>query len=345
MAKKKPLPIKIFLAVLIPIILIFAVFFALTKEKPNKIGNRSHNILSGGLVAQQGHWIYYVGDDGIYKTRTKGGGSEKIVDGDYYRGLNVIGDYIYCQEGGEKIYKIGIKDKSITNLLENKISTLEDESGLMLYNTIEAVTDKEIYFTLFAYESQSLYRMDLKDGRINKIMDGYYPVVHVDEKYIYCYRVEKDLYIIDDLENNFPIEYSIYRLNRDGSDAKVLFSDSTKGITKVSTDNNYLYLLEGESQLYQYNLLNGEKKLVFENEQIVDIAVEDGWIYYVIKDGLQINRMKIGGNKTEKITEEKAPYGFYLFDHHIVYQINDKNDFVIVKLNGSEKVTTKNSEQ
>lgn len=335
--KKEHLSIKIYLALLIPVIVLFVVLYATTREKDNMVGNSFHNVGLGGSIAQQGDWIYYSNERGIYKVRKQGGQPEKIVDGYYYSKLNVIGDYIYCNMGNGSIYKIGIEDKSSTCLYDIENPKLEDLTRESTYFiNINVATDKEIYFSVLTLEGGGIYRMDLEGGNIKKILDEYSPIVHVDKKYIYSISV------VAESENNESKEFKINRLKRDGSDLEVIYEEKN-GLTNVFMDNGYLYLLQDESKLYQYNFDNGEKKEVFHKESIVDLDVKDGWIYYSTMEEPQINKMKVGTNKVEKVTEDIAPYGFYLFDGYIAYPINDSRDLSIVKTNGKNNVTIKSS--
>lgn len=333
--KKKALSIKIYLAFLIPVILVSAVIILITKEKVNTIGNRFNNRTIGGSIAQQGKWIYCnVANDGIYRISIKDGKAEKVIDGVYYGNLNVVGDYIYCHGVMDNIYKIGIKDKSVTAILNKEKLKLEDEDGIVNYIYMEVVTDKEIYFTAFTGDSKGLYRMELEGGAITKLMDGYCPIFYVDKKYIYTLSVSEDSGIID------YKEYKINRLKRDGSDIKILYDEKVAHLNRVFKDEDYLYLLEGNSKLYQYNFKNKETKVVFENDEIVNLDVKDGWIYYTMDDS-EIHRRKIGTNKTEKLSGGNAGNYFYLFDDYIVYTINDKGNLVIAKTDGSDKVQLK----
>lgn len=339
--KKSPLSIKIYLALLIPIIAAFVVIYYTNQEKKNAIGNNFHNSILGGKVAQQGDWIYYSNNGAIYKARAQGGTPEKIVNEPYYRNLSVVGDYIYCNGYDGNIYRIGINDKSVTSLLDiNDMKKLilgdKDIGGIIC--VINAVTDKEIYFSTFTYLTDNLYRMDLQGKNIKKIAGGSYRVLHVDEKYMYCINYSEWV----EGSNNTKIK--IIRYTRDGYNPEVLHEDTVNSLTSVCIDEDFLYFVSEGSKLYQYNLKSKEKKMVLDKVPELDVTVEDGWIYYV-KDN-SIYRMEIGKNQAEKISQDTVDSvygGFYIFDKYIFYT-NDKNDYIIMKTDGSDKVAIKSSE-
>lgn len=336
--KKEVMSIKVYLAFLILVILAFMLFYIATKEKENRIGNSFYNYASGGKATQQGDWIYYSNNGVIYKIRIQGGGIEKVVDEPNCRNLSVIGDYIYCNGYDGNIYKIEINDKSITRLIDMKDIPVKNKFTNGAISLINTVTDKEIYYSVFTVDGTTLYRMDLNGGNIKKIASGYYRILSVDEKYIYCISFSEWLGC-----SNIA-KYRIVRLKRDGSENEVLYEDAMDNLNSVCIDNNILYFVSEGSILYQYDFSSKKKKLVLEKVPSLDMTVKDGWIYYL--EDYNIYRTKTASNKSEKITDDlvsSVDVGFYIFDNHIFYT-SDKNDYIIMKTDGSEKVTIKSSE-
>lgn len=339
--KKKSLSIKIYLAFLIPVIVALVIIFIDTQKKENKVGNTFHNYIVGAPVAKQGDWIYYSFNGNIYKMRTKDGKPEKVadVDGVHYFDLSVIGEYIYCSGSDGFIYKIGINDKRITKLLDaNKVlqDNLNIEGNITI---IEAVTDEEIYFSFYAMDRIALYKMELDGSNVQKIVDGYYNIIHMDSRYIYCINYpEIDInYPVDD---EIQLEYKIYRFTRDGSESKVIYEDRAAVLLMAWIDNYRLYLVEGD-KLYQYDFYSKEKKVILENVEEFNVAVKDGWIYYT--QAYDLYKRKVGSNEAIKISDEPVSPNspFSLFDTHILYNSTIDED-ILIKTDGSDKIVIKN---
>jgi len=90
----------------------------------NQRGNSVGNIVSGGIVAQQGEWIYYCTySDGrkLYKIRTDGTGRTKLNEDKSFF-INVVGDWIYyCNSSDDdKLYKIRTDGTRKTKLNEDR---------------------------------------------------------------------------------------------------------------------------------------------------------------------------------------------------------------------------------
>jgi hypothetical protein len=66
----------------IPVLLGGALLYhALFESQPERRGNTVGNIVNGGLVAQEGNWIYYSNGDSdfwVYKMRTDGSGRQRV---------------------------------------------------------------------------------------------------------------------------------------------------------------------------------------------------------------------------------------------------------------------------
>lgn len=346
-AKKNTVPKKVYLALIVPLILVVAVIFVNTRGKVNKIGNTFQNYDLGPKIAKQDNWIYFsitknmnnldTYTEGLYKVTIEGGVPEKLVSDTSYYNLSVIGGYIYCQGDNDIIYKIDIKNKKVTSLLDKPEALVNTNDNEIPRCNLELVTDKEIYFTVFQSNSKVLYSMDLNGENLKKIADGHYSIIHADKKYIYCLNFPKDY-----VDANNDMEFRIVRFKRDGSNSEILYKDITKIILGIWMEDKGLYWRTSENVLYQYNLKTKEKKIVLDNTPESRISLKDGWIYYVEDNNLY--KRKIDSNEPIKISDEQVgDDDFYIFENHILYK-NTIGKYIVVKTDGSEKATFQSSE-
>ena len=117
-----------------------------TNKNINTYGNSIGNLNNGGWAAGQGDWVYYSAFDALYKMKSDGSETKKILDKSVHQ-MNVVDDWIY--------FMLNFKDNVY------RIKTDGSQQKLLLKNVSSfLVVNHKIYYT--DSESGYLYRIDEK---------------------------------------------------------------------------------------------------------------------------------------------------------------------------------------
>lgn len=135
----------------------------------------------------------------IYKVNIKDGVSEKFVEGNSYWNLSVIGDYIYCNEYDGNIYKIGIKDKNITSVLDKQRFQLGLKDGEGSFSEILYESGNYLNFVgmddnyMYLVEFGSLYRYSIDEKANTLILEKDVNYITVKDRWGY-YEEDNSIY-------------------------------------------------------------------------------------------------------------------------------------------------------
>ncbi len=216
-------------------------------------GNSAGNIANGGIVCQQGDWIYFqnVFDNyKLYKMHTDGSGRVKLSD-DATCDINVIGDWIYYGKPSmQGIYKIRTDGSGGIKLSEDPAWFIN-------------VVGDWIYYVNGSIGEVCKLRTD-GSGR-TVLSHGYSNFINVVDDWIY-YKDSEDYYYL-------------YKMRTDGS---------TK--TKLSTDNIANFNVVGEWIYYHYEYspyytlykmrTDGSSRTKMGNQgSPSEVSVAGDWIY------------------------------------------------------------------
>lgn len=195
-----------------------------------RLGFINGNISSGGLMCRDGEdWVYYRSEADswyLYKARFDGSEKTKICE-DVPEGINVMDDRVYyCNFlDGFSIYRVGADGNGREKLVDGYCSNLrvtsdkmyfdmrDDNNASHIYSAnldgsqFEPVTsDKKLvaYYNgiLYCSDVDKLYSMNLANGELKTLFDGYVHYVSVDDNGIYFWGVDEGCF---------------YRLSEDGS--------------------------------------------------------------------------------------------------------------------------------
>lgn len=267
------------LVVLLTIILI--VIFA-----PKNVNNFSGNLINDGFALEVGNKVYYLKQDGIYKTNSDGSKKERVFEGTVLY-LNSDGKYLYFVEyiyGQYDLVKIKNNGKDKHTMIEN----IDDK--------MITVEDNWIYYM----QNDVFYKIKTNGKDRIKILSKDIETYQVDGDDIYfTYR------------NNVDCVISKMKIN--GTDIMELEIDCN---SNFYVKGNKLYYIKevynAEKYEYEYTLcqmkVNGKKKqeIIKLPNAIKQINMLDDGIYYLTTEDYEkyeLYKMDYKGKNIDKITE------------------------------------------
>ncbi|MDD4615252.1 MAG: DUF5050 domain-containing protein [Caldisericia bacterium] len=247
-------------------------------------GNTTGNASNGGMVCQQGDWIYYYLDNstnhGIYKIRTNGTEGIIVIHG-YADNINV---------GEDGLYYIGGYHSSILKLAFGK-----DQTTVICNDIVRdmSIVEDWIYFNTYHPES-GIFRIRT-DGTKK---------IKLTEDTGYCMNVTNDwVYYIDS-----EYKKKLYKMRVDGTERMKVCDDHISFINVVG-DWIYYTNPEDSGRLYKMRTDGTDKMKITE-----DIArifnVSDSWVYY--RSGLdhkKLYKIRIDGTDRTKLMDDQ-PFEF-----------------------------------
>jgi hypothetical protein len=243
-----------------------------------------------------GDWIYGVknnfsGSD-LYKIKTDGTDKQLIVKGIY--ALNVDEEWIYYTKD-MKLYK------------RNKADNEEILVGY--YNPHKfCIIDDNIYVT---DESKTLYRQNIHNGTIEKIIGDQIDSVKKYKDYLYY--------------KNFG--NILYRCREDGKD-KIKLQDEP--LKYFNIDDEWIYYSDLEGKLYKIKIDGSQKTLLMDKKSYF-IKITDQWLYYKDQYG-RIWKMKKDGSENTILTKSKA-YTWDIMKENLIFNDYDNNDVLCITKN------------
>jgi hypothetical protein len=244
-----------------------------TAQQPAEIniyGNTPGNLANGGIVAQQGDWIYYtiissVSSDTtkpngqLCKIRTDGSGEVKL-NSDVSFNINVVGDWIYyvnVQPGN--IFKIRTDGTGKTKLNSNESRNIYVVGDWIYYQ------DDQSYLCKSRTDGTGETKLGETEGPsfFNVVGDWiYYIVPYVNNSDDSC----------------------IYKIRTDGTEETMILSDR-EDFLSINVVSDWIYYVIGSAHgygnLYKIHT-DGTGKTELSNDKIANINVVGDWIYYVI---------------------------------------------------------------
>lgn len=270
------------------VLTILSAFFFGCSNSMNKLinspinihGNNTNNILNGGLVAQQGEWVYYyypgnifgIGE-GLYKSKRDGSKKEKIISGNVSN-INVIGEWIYyvISEGSP------IEQQNLF-----KVKTNGSENILIQENcsNINAIKDR-IFYSVFVddikYQKEAIsdYPYKGENGNIYSMgVDGNKKVKLVS-KNTYGFLISSGSIFYSD--GNGIYKTDLYGRN----EIKIL----SGRVTDYVVNNNYLYYVENE-KIIRMNLLTKNSKIITtSSRRILTFIPYKNNIFFITNDSM-----------------------------------------------------------
>jgi len=309
--------------ILAGLIILIALIVIASCFKGTEYGNLEGNSNNMGLAVQDGKWIYYVEIDneepvGIYKVKTNGKKTEKVVDGNMYY-LNIIDNYIYCLEYDE--------EEARCNLIKIKTNGKNKE---ILARDIEkreiTAVDEWVYY----YKNNNLYRVKLNGTDREKVSD----------REISCYQiVEDDIYYIYEKDR---VQY-IAKMDLDGEDTERLAKadEDIEFETLYVKGGKIYYITSKQNEEYDrdYYLYKMSKKgknnerISKIDTNIQNINMQDDLIYYTVTEDyntFMIKSVKYNGTDKTLIKKNSMAININLAEDWIVFLgENDDGDSIM----------------
>ncbi len=325
---KKPVIVIMFLWVLAAAILSFSgcskgegVGSETETGTVNYRGNSTGNLKNDGLAAIQGNWIYYSGNDGIYKMKKDGSGIKKICD-DKAEYINIKGDWIYYRKSyynNNSLYKVKTNGKNRTSLLNGVTNT---GKWSILFNL--SIIDERIYFhtmdediswrlrlLLFGESSCSKFNMpnittimiddDIIAGEADRGADIY--IIYMSGSPILSLRKNvfnnihgywKLIDIYDDWLY-FTINSSLYKITKDGNTVVKIVEDDYFRYANISDGWMYFANSDDGDTIYRMNMDSLEEMKIV-NDAAENINVTGDWIFYECAEDNQLYRIRTDGS-------------------------------------------------
>jgi len=268
------------------ILLVLLTIILICAYAPKSVNNFSGNLINNGFALKIGNKIYYLKQDGIYKTNSDGDKKDRIFEGTTLY-LNSDGKYLYFVEHTNGKYNL-VKMK---NNGKNKNIMLEDIDNKMI-----TVEDKWIYY--------------MQDDVFYKIKTNGKDKMKILSKDIETYQIDgDDIYFT--YRNN--VDCIIAKIKTNGTEIMELENDCN---SNFYVKGNKLYYIKevynSEKYEYEYTLcqmkVNGEKKqeIIKLPNTIKQINMLDDGIYYLTTEDYtkyELYKMDYKGKNINKITE------------------------------------------
>jgi len=297
------------LLVLLTIILI--VIFA-----PKDVNNFSGNLINDGFALKLGNKIYYLKQDGIYKTNSDGSKKERVFEGTALY-LNSDGKYLYFAEYTNGKYNLA----KMKNNGKDKQIMLEDIDDKMI--TVEG---NWIYYM----QNDVFYKIKTNGKDRIKILSKDIETYQIDGDDIYfTYR------------NN--VDCIIAKMKTNGTEIMELEIDCN---SNFYVKGNKLYYIKeiynSEKYEYEYSLCvmkkNGEKKEIIKlPNTIKQINMAEDGIYYLVTEDYErydLYKMDYNGKNNNKTVQTGFNTKINVINKDVYYMdlIND-TDTVLYRIN------------
>ncbi|WP_066172551.1 DUF5050 domain-containing protein [Bacillus marinisedimentorum] len=282
------------------------------------VGNSVGNIINGGVVAQDGDWIYSINYDSIYKVKTDGTNKTKITS-DLAEYINVTDGWIYYSNisDGRTTYKIKTDGTNKTKLSGTSGSYMN-------------VIGDWIYYINYREGNKGIFKVKTDGTNLSKIKEGYFTELNVVNDWMYfvdttgvdnrLYKMKTDgsslteiynghftdinvvgdmIYYIDQFENS-----SIFKMKTNGSNRTKITNVTSN---RLNVSGEWIYFRNGDDHNKIYKIrTNGTGKAKVNNDiWSREINIVGDWIYYKVSvsEGDHLYRIKTDGTQRELIAK------------------------------------------
>jgi hypothetical protein len=334
--------------VLSTIIFIFIIFLVLTSSKEaesialtnEKRGNSTGNISNEGFAAQDGQWIYYSTESGLWKVTNDNKSNVKISE-DKANYINVIDGWIYyINLSDSNIYKLKSDGTEKTRILDDTVVTMDIVENTIYYSSnTKDINERPLLYKMSLNGTNRLCLTPKNSNFIDNILVS-------DNKPYYIYRGStltktntdgtNKLFVSSDHVKHFcfsknQIYYTASRtfqksglmvINPNGTNKKFLSKDvgsfNVQGdyifYEKLQKPDKYVTAKRKDKTTVSYTIneklsvslnkmnLDGSNDIMLTDESPSKINIAGDWIFYkVSKDGNnEVKMYKIKSDGSEK---------------------------------------------
>ena len=258
-------------------------------------------------------YILFKNNQDLYVYDTKKGESSKVIDDiSYSYGFTPKDKYIYGQDSDSDLYVYDFKEAK--QLLDNDVTSVQD------YNDKNMIYEKNsaLYFISF----------DVTKEDRTKLVDSY----------ILAELSENGKYVLYTNSNNTLYRYDVKKGKhiKIASDVESFYCDDS------SCDDMY-YIQNTPTFTLKYYSNSKEKQLTDNIYDIVDIDVENRKVLYTITNENELSLYYLyKNNKPTKITDNYDYGSSVVMTKDAVYYIDNEDNLMYSKLNGSSVDKAKN---
>jgi hypothetical protein len=276
----------------------------------NQRGNTAGNGMNGGLIAQQGDWIYYAGTrlDDLRRVRMDGTGDQQIMSGNAIE-INILGHYMFVSRFRSNIghtlshiYFDPNDPERWFDLIVDNVAFISVVGGWVYY--IDVDDDYAIY--RFWADMETPYNFDFQwDAKPQKLNNEVSSYMTVDGDWIYY---------VTGFIGGGPLK----KMRTDGTDNQILYESEMYGIYHPIAEDGWVYFLD---RYIPYNLSkirpDGTDKQVLVEDASVHFNISGDRIYYLSDaeytnyDAALYSMRKDGTDKqklTDGVTKERGIY-------------------------------------
>jgi len=278
-------------------------------KKGNQTGNSVGNIMNCGFAAMSGDTIFYINaNDGnkIYRIR-KDEPKGELINSDYARCLNVVGDMVYYFK--YLANSDGIQEYSIYKMrFDGSDCQKACTAGSLSY----FIDDGWIYYTDY-FDNQKLYRVRTDGTESERVVDDNIGTLFCVVWNLIFYR------------NNTEF----CKMKFDGTERIVLDWIDTWNFV-VNDDWIYYNNLKDFSTLYKIKT-DGTLKQKLNDHESESMNVSGDWIYYIrVDEENHLYRIKTDGTNNQKLNDDDT------FGHNVVgpwiYYLKKDDDFSLYRI-------------
>jgi hypothetical protein len=276
----------------------------------NRRGNTAGNGMNGGLLAQQGDWIYYANAqlDDFRRVRMDGTDDQQIMKGNAVE-INVLGNYIFVRRflghSGHTLSHVYFDpddpERWFDLILDNVVFI--SVVGEWIYY-IDIGDDYAIY-KLWA-DMETPYNFDFQwSERGQKLNDEVSSYMTVDDDWIY--------YV-----SGFGGGGDLRKMRTDGTENQILYESEHYGIYHPIAKDGWIYFLDRYIPYYLCKIRpDGTDKQILADDASVHFNVSGDRIFYLSDaeytayDGELYNMRTDGTDKrklTDEVTKERGIY-------------------------------------
>ncbi len=278
----------------------------------NQTGNKTGNIINGGLASAQGIWTYLScsgHSNNVYKIKMDESETVKLNSDESWF-INVVGNWIYYSNttDGDKIYKIAIDGT-------NKQKIIDDSSWYI------NVFEDWIYYSNES-DNYKLYKVRIDGSEKTKLNDDNCLNVCVYNKWLYY--------------SNRSDGGKLYKIRIDARDRKKICNDEA---SFFDIDSDWIYFCNKTDGMRLYKIhIDGIGKEKINDDICRNINVSDNWIYYCNKsDGSKIYRIRPDGSQRTRLNEDYSDFINIIGDWIYYCNKNDNSNTYKIKRDGLNK--------
>ncbi|HHW93690.1 MAG TPA: DUF5050 domain-containing protein [Clostridiaceae bacterium] len=278
------------------------------RSKPDataKGGSNAGNmaVFGGAFAAQSESFIFYIGDEGIWRMSANGTEKQLLIRNAEVMALSYQNGWLYYSSGD--------------TIMQTNIYTLESD---VLSEGIKG----ELYVTgdlFYVRTENSLHRLDLKTGETTAL----------DTLPPRCLSLNADgtsLYYIG------GDDFALYRSDADGNNPLKLANGTFRSACLFGSDLFCALHHNGQRELVKINSKTGESEKLLEVDAATLVVMEHGIYFLDCSDGT-INRCSFDGRIREKVSKNRASdfniAGNWIFYHNV----DNSGRLWCVRLDGS----------